>query len=161
MRPRRKVAVTGSIDCSEAPIQAVVEIAADLDGRLPDVLLAGAYEASSRGLVVLSFTGVTWEAVNEILDRVVPRFPIDIPGVRYIDTFDRSSLESALCGCNVVFGDTEVFRNSVTALLPDIRVQSSDEFERVGIRENRRGGIVSGVNRNAGYMGTRREFAEN
>jgi hypothetical protein len=111
-RPR-----TGSGDLVEVPdyvrlanIWAVVEVVPGADGTPPEHLLWKTYRASSSGVIALALNGVTAPAVNRVMDRIVPQFPLDIPGVVYIDAQNKPLLAWVLNNASLIFGQTDEFR---------------------------------------------------
>jgi hypothetical protein len=91
-------------------LKAVVEIIPGPNCVLPEGLLRNIYCASKGGVIALALTDVTAEVVNKVMDRIVPLFPLSIPGIRYIDTADHSMLACIICRADVAFGDTIEFR---------------------------------------------------
>jgi hypothetical protein len=73
------------------PLAAVVEIASDLEGRLPVPLIQTAYRASRSGPVVLVLRDVSPLAVDRVLDDVVASTP-SVHGVRYCAARDLGEL---------------------------------------------------------------------
>ncbi len=110
--------------------QALIEIAPDADGQAPGRLLMRAYAASQTGLIVLSLTAITSAAVDEVLDQIVPHFPLNIAGVRYISTFDHGALAWALRDCASVFGDSGPFLAAIFEAAADACPRPTADFER-------------------------------
>lgn len=52
-------------------------------------LVRDAYAASREKLIILVLNGVTIEEVDAALDPVVPLYPFNIPGVKYV-TFEET-----------------------------------------------------------------------
>jgi len=84
-------------------IQAVVEIAYSPSGDLPADLIRQAYMASQYGMVVFVLAGPTAREIDRVLDDVVQHLPLDIPGVRYVDSQDKASVLEFLVGAEQVF----------------------------------------------------------
>jgi hypothetical protein len=61
-----------------ADIRAVVEILPGADGEPSEHLLWKTYRASWGGVIALALNGVTIAAVNRVMDRIVPQFPLTI-----------------------------------------------------------------------------------
>jgi hypothetical protein len=93
-------------------LKAVVEIIPGPNCVLPESLLRNIYCASQGGVIALALTDVTAAIVNKVMDRIVPLFPLSIPGIRYIDTANRSMLARIICRADVAFGDTVQFRTA-------------------------------------------------
>ncbi len=93
-------------------LKAIIEIVPGRRGELPETLLRNIYRASQGGVIALALTDVTAAIVNTLMDRIVPLFPLTIPGVRYIDTANRSKLARIICRADVAFGDTVRFRTT-------------------------------------------------
>jgi hypothetical protein len=93
-------------------LQAVIEIVPGRGGDLPENLLRNIYRASQGGVIALALTDVTAAIVNKVMDRIVPLFPLTIPGIRYIDTANRSMLARIIYRADVAFGDTVQFRRT-------------------------------------------------
>ena len=107
-QPRDHVTIPDYIGLAD--IRAVVEIVPTADGKLPECLLWNAYRASRSGVIALALTDVTVEAVNRVMDGIVPHFPLDIPGVVYIDAQNRPLLAWVLDQAELIFGQTNEFR---------------------------------------------------
>jgi hypothetical protein len=97
-------------------LQAVIEIVPGRGGDLPVDLLRNIYRASQGGVIALALTDVTAAIVNTVMDRIVPLFPLTIPGIRYIDTANRSMLARIIYRADVVFGDTVQFRRTAVEI---------------------------------------------
>lgn len=93
-------------------LKAIVEIVPARRGELPENLLRNIYRASQGGVIALALTHVTAAIVNKVMDRIVPLFPLTIPGIRYIDTANRSLLARIICRADAAFGDTAQFRRT-------------------------------------------------
>ncbi|MFC6487592.1 hypothetical protein [Nitratireductor sp. GCM10026969] len=93
----------------------VVEISRR-NGHIPSGLIEACYRASQSGLVVLALDGISPQAVNRILDPVVPTLPLDIPGVLYIDAADAARVQEAVFAAERIFVATIAFRGMVRAL---------------------------------------------
>ena len=91
-------------------IRGVVEIVPGSDGRPPEDLLWVAYQASWCGSIVLALNGVTVVATNQVMDSIVPHFPLSIPGVLYVDAQNRPLLRQLLDDTDMIFGQTDEFR---------------------------------------------------
>jgi hypothetical protein len=91
-------------------LKAVVEIIPGPNRVLPEDLLRNIYCASQGGVIALALTDVTAAIVNTVMDRIVPLFPLSIPGIRYIDTANPSALARIICRADIAFGDTVQFR---------------------------------------------------
>jgi hypothetical protein len=94
-----------------AKIRAVLEIVAGPDGKPPEDVLWNAYRASQSGVIVFALNGVTIASVNKIMDRIVPCFPLNIPGVLYIDAQDRCLLAWVLNRAKLIFWQTNAFQS--------------------------------------------------
>ena len=108
---------TGGSDITEVPnylrlarIRAVVEIVPGPDGKPPADVLWQAYSASRSGVIVLALNGVTAAAVDRVMDGIVPHFPLNIPGVLYLDAENKPLLSWVLNNTDMVFGQTDQFR---------------------------------------------------
>lgn len=91
-------------------LKAVVEIIPGPNCVLPESLLRNIYRASQGGVIALALTDVTAAIVNKVMDRIVPLFPLSIPGIRYIDTANHSMLARIIRRADAAFGDTIQFR---------------------------------------------------
>ena len=91
-------------------IRAVLEIVPGPDGRPPENLLWNAYRASQSGVIVFALNGVTVASVNKVMDGIVPHFPLNIPGVLYIDAQDRCLLTWVLNRAKMIFWQTNAFQ---------------------------------------------------
>ena len=107
-RPRDLVTIPDYVRLAD--IRAVVEVVPAGDGKPPECLLWNAYRASWSGVIALALNSVTIEAVNRVMDGIVPHFPLDIPGVVYIDTQNRPLLAWVLNNADLIFGQTNEFR---------------------------------------------------
>ena len=93
-----------------ARIRAVVEIVPGLGGKPPADVLWQAYSASRSGVIVLALNGVKPAAVDRIMDGIVPHFPLNIPGVLYLDAENKPLLAWVLNNTDMVFSQTDLFR---------------------------------------------------
>ena len=94
----------------QANIRAVVEVLPGADGKPPEYLLWKTYRASWGGTIALALNGVTAAAVDRVMDRIVPHFSLDIPGVVYIDAQNKPLLSWVLNNADLIFGQTTEFR---------------------------------------------------
>lgn len=119
-RPRDLVTIPDYVRLTD--IRAAVEVVPARYGKPPEYLLWNAYRASWRGAVALALNGVTVEAVDRVMDEIVPHFPVDIPGVVYIDARNRPLLAWVLDRAELIFGQTNEFRRTApetaTVLMP-------------------------------------------
>jgi hypothetical protein len=93
-----------------ARIRGVVEVVPGPDGKPPADVLWQAYCASRSGVIVLALNGVTAAAVDRVMDGIVPHFPLNIPGVLYLDAENKPLLSWVLNNTDMVFGQTDQFR---------------------------------------------------
>lgn len=117
---------------------AVVEILPDEEGLLSADLLRAAYGASRDGVIALALTGVTVPAVNAVMDRIVPDFPLDIPGIRYLTTPNRPLLSSVLARAPFAFGESDAFRTAAAEIGFRSPPRSSRSFEFDDVAAERR-----------------------
>lgn len=96
--------------------QAMIEIVASRDGRVPAELVCTAYRASVRGPIVLVLNGVCWQDVDRALDGLVVLLPLDIPGIVYVDVADEAAVLSAARETEKIWGVTQRFRRIVGQL---------------------------------------------
>ena len=94
----------------QANIRAVVEVLPGADDKPPEYLLWNAYRASWNGVIALALNGVTAAAVDRVMDRIVPNFSLDIPGVVYIDAQNKPLLSWILNNADLIFAQTAEFR---------------------------------------------------
>ncbi|SRR5690554_662380 len=87
----------------------VIEIART-GNRLPERLIFAAYEISQFEQVWFVLNGISPVEMDRILDPIVARFPIFIPGVLYIDIADVERLREPLAMADRVIYATERFR---------------------------------------------------
>ncbi|MEI3855794.1 MULTISPECIES: hypothetical protein [unclassified Ensifer] len=80
----------------------VIEIMSS-NGRLPAELIEAGYRASQYGLILFVLNNVTPEAVNLVLDPVVPTMPLSIPGVLYIKIGDKQRVHDAVASASIVY----------------------------------------------------------
>jgi hypothetical protein len=95
---------------------AVVEISLATEGNQPTKLLRYAYRASQTGLVTLVLNGIEPSAVDRILDPVVARMPLTIPGVAYLSIGDTERVSEAALSAGIVFFATRRFRSAILEL---------------------------------------------
>jgi hypothetical protein len=95
-----------------ARIRVVLEIIPGPDGKPPEDVLWNAYRASQSGVIVFALNGVTVASVNKIMDRIVPHFPLNIPGVLYIDAQDKCLLAWVLNRAKLIFWQTDAFQRA-------------------------------------------------
>jgi hypothetical protein len=93
-------------DPGSATIQALIEITYQAPRKLPYNLLRMAYAASRFGEIGFVLSGPTALEINRVLDDLVPCFPLDIPGVRYIRSADHISILKAAATAQHVFAPT-------------------------------------------------------
>lgn len=114
IRPSQRYSTDHGLDENDIDwprrLKAVVEIVPVHDGTLPKNLLRTVYRASQGGVIALALTDVTAAVVDKVMDDIVPLFPLNIPGIRYIDTENQSMLARIICRADVAFGDTILFR---------------------------------------------------
>ena len=80
------------------------EIRPGCDGAAPRALLETIYALSEFVLVALILDGLTPKQVDRALDDVVSRFPLDIPGVRYISATETASVSAAVAQASLLVG---------------------------------------------------------
>ena len=97
-------------------IWATIEISSNLEGRAPVQLLRCAYRASQAGLIALVLNGVEAIAADRVLDPVVARMPLTIPGVAYLPIDDDARVREAVLCASAVFVATHRFRDAVLGL---------------------------------------------
>lgn len=97
----------------DAHAQAVVEIEPQPDGELPATLIQHIYCASQRGLVVLALRNTNADAIDRVLDDLVHRLPLSIPGVLYVDADDEISVLEAAHAADMIFAATSSFRTMI------------------------------------------------
>ncbi|WP_018184309.1 hypothetical protein [Kaistia granuli] len=95
---------------------AVIEISLATEGNQPTKLLRYAYRASQTGLVTLVLNGIEPSAVDRILDPIVARMPLTIPGVAYLPIDDTERVGEAARSAGIVFFATRRFRSAVLDL---------------------------------------------
>ncbi|WP_274629299.1 hypothetical protein [Arvimicrobium flavum] len=118
-RPLRGYAPSDRSDVSEtfrvpdyirlANIRSVVEVVPDATDEPSEQLLWHAYHTSWTGVVALALNGVATTAVDRVMDRIVPYFPLTIPGVVYIDARNDALLAWVLAKSDLVIGKTKWF----------------------------------------------------
>lgn len=96
-------------------VRGVVEISGR-KGRVPAGLVEDCYRASQNGLVALVLRDIPPQAVDRILDPLVPTLPLNIPGVLYIDSRETGRVREALLAAESIFVATAAFRGVVRAL---------------------------------------------
>jgi hypothetical protein len=95
---------------------ATIEIASTAEGKAPVQLLRCAYRASRAGLIALVLDGVEANAADRVLDPVVARMPLTIPGVVYLLIDDDTRVRDAVLSADAVFVATLRFRRAVLDL---------------------------------------------
>ena len=105
--------------------QAVIEIVPAGDGRVPTELLCDLYRASVTGVVVLVLNGVRWQDVDAALDWLVARFPLDIPGLVYLDIADAGAVVAAARDAPRICGVSQQFRQILRPLQRSIEQAES------------------------------------
>lgn len=107
----------------------VIEIVPGANGEPRRDLVHEAYRTSCGTLVALALNGVGTEAVDRILDDVVPLYPRSIPGVRYVRMQDTPALLSALAHCELIyFHSAELAATALRVCSPDqsiVRLKTS------------------------------------
>ncbi|MCX5578648.1 hypothetical protein [Kaistia terrae] len=101
---------------------AAIEISLDVKGRPPVQLLRCAYRASRSGLIALVMNGVEPGAANRVLDPVVARMPLTIPGVAYLPIGDDERVRDAVLSADAILVATARFRQAVLDLGVDPEV---------------------------------------
>ena len=101
-----------------ANIRAVVEVLPGADDKPPEWFLWTIYRASWGGTIALALNGVTAAAVDRVMDKIVPLFSLDIPGVVYIDAQNKPLLSWVLNNTDLIFAQTAEFRRMVPKALP-------------------------------------------
>jgi hypothetical protein len=84
-------------------VQAVIEVSYSPSGELPRELLRQAYVASQFGTIVFVLAGPTAPEIDRVLDDLVLRLPLDIPGVRYVDRANETSIIEFVVSAEHVF----------------------------------------------------------
>jgi hypothetical protein len=92
---------------------AAIEISLNVKGRPPVQLLRCAYRASWSGLIALVMNGVEPGAANRVLDPVVARLPLTMPGVAYLPIRDDERVRDAVLSADAIFVATPRFRQFV------------------------------------------------
>lgn len=95
---------------------AAIEIASTAEGKAPVQLLRCAYRSSRAGLITLILNGVEAAAADRVLDPVVARMPLTIPGVAYLPIEDDARVQAAVLSTDTVFVATLRFRYAVLDL---------------------------------------------
>lgn len=88
----------------------MVEVSPDAGDRLPIELIASAYRASRRALMVLVCQGASREAVDAALTPTVQEVGLDVHGVLYLDGDDVPAVREAVRRAPVVVAATDRFR---------------------------------------------------
>src|SRR5690606_3912810 len=104
---------TGSVASrilADGRIGAVVEVSPDAGDRLPIELIASAYRASRRALMVLVCQGASREAVDAALTPTVQEVGLDVHGVLYLDGDGVPAVGEAVRRAPVVVAATDRFR---------------------------------------------------
>jgi hypothetical protein len=70
-------------------------------------------------LIALILNGVEADAADRVLDPVVARMPLNIPGVAYLPIEDDTRVRDAVLSADAVFVTTLRFRHAVLALCVD------------------------------------------
>jgi|GEM_PF-4690643 len=65
-------------------IPSVIEVTREPPGISMCQLVRNAYVASRQRVITLVLNGVTTEEVDAALDSIVPLYPLDIPGLKYV-----------------------------------------------------------------------------
>lgn len=98
---------------------AVVEIAPTEEGKPPENLIRCAYRASQTGSVAFILNGIAPQAVDLVLDPIVPGLPLAIPGVLYLQIQDDVRVHDAVRSAQIVFVATDQFRETSYGLRTD------------------------------------------
>jgi hypothetical protein len=92
-------------------IGAVIEIALDEAGALPEELITEAYRASRAAAIAFVLDPLVWRpAVDRILDPVVAENCGNVHGVLYLDESDDQTIAAAISRAEFVVAMTDEFR---------------------------------------------------
>ena len=87
-----------------------------INGLLEPSIVQALYRASQAGLIALVLNGVEAVAADRVLDPVVARMPLTIPGVAYLPIDDDARVREAVLCASAVFVATHRFRDAVLGL---------------------------------------------
>jgi hypothetical protein len=93
-----------------------IEISANLLGMAPVQLLRCAYRASQSGLITLILNGVDACTADRVLDPVVARMPLTIPGVAYLSIENHERVREVVLSASAVLVTTAHFRATILEL---------------------------------------------
>jgi hypothetical protein len=106
---------------------AVLEIGREANGTIQSQRIAQAYRASRSASVMLVLNRVSRSEVDDVLDKVVSSYRLDIPGVLYVDLDDDATVLSVASRAPMIFASSDEFCAKLDSL--GIRYRDPAEIE--------------------------------